>query len=247
MTTQYINAIVEYRDGEDGVSHTRPRNRIIEARVGGVVGQAFVHASGLKEEIRENDKVVFTATGEARYYHCDDLGNTLALTDSGGNVLERYAYGDYGQPQFLSADGTPIVDSTGQPVTASPAGNSFLFHGMEWDGETGLYCDSGLAGQNPFYQDPKTGRGLGFERGDRPTQAQFGTLIDSTVNKITDRYLIGLRVSGTGGNNPWSGSPPDAMQKGTVKFFNEAKGFGRMAGGPPPPVAYKHYITIPHN
>jgi hypothetical protein len=33
------------------------------------------------------------------------------------------------------------------------------------------------------------------------------------------------------GNNPWSGGPPGAMQKGKVKFFNETKGFGMVAGG----------------
>jgi hypothetical protein len=32
------------------------------------------------------------------------------------------------------------------------------------------------------------------------------------------------------GNNPWSGGPPGAMQKGKVKFFNETKGFGMVAG-----------------
>jgi hypothetical protein len=31
--------------------------------------------------------------------------------------------------------------------------------------------------------------------------------------------------------NPWSGGFPSAMQKGTVKFFNDAKGFGRVVGG----------------
>jgi hypothetical protein len=33
-----------------------------------------------------------------------------------------------------------------------------------------------------------------FETGDVPTQEQFATLIDSTVNLIDDRYLIGLKV-----------------------------------------------------
>ena len=27
-----------------------------------------------------------------------------------------------------------------------------------------------------------------FQRGDKPTPAQFSTLIDSTINKLTDRY-----------------------------------------------------------
>jgi hypothetical protein len=33
-----------------------------------------------------------------------------------------------------------------------------------------------------------------FEKGDVPTQSQFGTLIDSMVNYTEDRYLLGLRV-----------------------------------------------------
>jgi YD repeat-containing protein len=35
------------------------------------------------------------------YYHTDDLYSTMALTDSNGNVLERYEYQDYGQPEVL--------------------------------------------------------------------------------------------------------------------------------------------------
>jgi len=33
-----------------------------------------------------------------------------------------------------------------------------------------------------------------FQTGDVPTQAQFATLIDSTVNLVDDRYLLGLKV-----------------------------------------------------
>ena len=198
------------------------RSRVIEERVGGALSQVFVHAGGLSEEIRENDRVAFTAGGEAHYFHCDDLGNTLALTDSGGNVLERYDYDDYGRPQFLSADGTPLVDSTGQPVTASPLGNSFLFHGLEWDGETGLLGDG-----SGDYFDPQTGRAV---------RGKVKTVKDMGHGRAFD------------GNNPWSGGGEGGeMKKGTVKFFNEAKGFRSASGSPPTPAASKHYITIPHN
>ncbi len=33
-----------------------------------------------------------------------------------------------------------------------------------------------------------------FEKGDRPTQQQFATLIDSTINIVEDRHLLGLKV-----------------------------------------------------
>ena len=37
-----------------------------------------------------------------------------------------------------------------------------------------------------------------FETGDKPTQSQFGALIDSAVNLIDDRKLLGLRTGGGG-------------------------------------------------
>jgi YD repeat-containing protein len=278
VTTQYVNDVVTYKDGEDGTMHTRPGNHkpgklsILEERVGTAVSRAYC------------EMTAFTGTGAAQYYHYDDLGNVLALTDAGGNVLERYHYDDYGQPQFLDAIGSPLVGSDGQPVTTSPLGNSYLFHNLEWDGETGLLCDD-----DSDYFDPQTGRairgkvkiirdvGTGyasagsgggggggvfaieprdilktyfetgevptqdrvsrnilksyFERGDKPTESQFATLIDSMVNRLDDRNLLGLRVSGMGGNNPWTGGGGGGeMQKGTVKFFNNAKGFGMVVG-----------------
>jgi len=38
-----------------------------------------------------------------------------------------------------------------------------------------------------------------FQTGDKPTQSQFGTVIDSMVNILDDRYLLGLRTSSDGG------------------------------------------------
>jgi hypothetical protein len=34
-----------------------------------------------------------------------------------------------------------------------------------------------------------------FSKGDKPTQSQFGTLIDSMINRIDDRYLLGLSAT----------------------------------------------------
>ena len=143
----------------------------------------------------------------------DDLGNTLALTDQVGKVLERYDYNDYGSPRFLDSKGAPILVD-GQPASASPLGNPFLFHGMFWDAETALYRDSGMGGENPMYE-PKTGRYL--MRGHRDVggyRASFG------ANDFT-----------FAGDNPWTGNSPGKMKRGTVKFFNETKGFGMMADG----------------
>lgn len=170
VTTQYVQKGAGIRNG---LFLHLPHASILEERVGTSVSRAFC------------EMTAFTGTGVAQYYHCDDLGNVLALTDAGGNVLERYAYNDYGQPQFLDASGSPLVGIDGQPVTSSPLGNPFLFHGLEWDGETGLHNNSG-----GNYFDPQTGR-LIAPRNIQPYR---------------------LRVAGPttfGGNNPWSpNSPP---------------------------------------
>jgi len=115
----------------------------------------------------------FSGTGQLQYYHCDDVGNVLALTDAAGSVIERYDYDDCGSPQFLTSDGFSMA------TNASPAGSPFLFRGMEWDAETGLYFEnagaafasykatqgkSGKAKNALRYADPRTGRGV--TRGD---------------------------------------------------------------------------------
>jgi len=153
-------------------------------------------ASGRKWE--DDSIVAFTATGVPQYYHYDDLGNTLALTDTRGDVIERYAYDDYGQPQFLGADGSQLVDSGGLPVTSSPAGNPYLFHGMEWDGETGLLCDDG----NDYF-DPQT-----------------AYAIRGKIKSIKDNGISGKFV----GNNPWSYGGGQANASTVAQLYKAKKG-----------------------
>jgi YD repeat-containing protein len=115
----------------------------VEARVNWVAGQTFV----LDGSRSTDDGVVrlgsFGPGGTPLFYHADDLGNVLALTDSVGSVIERYDYDDFGQPSFLDANGDPLIDGMGEPATESAVGNSILFRGMEWDAETALYHDGG--------------------------------------------------------------------------------------------------------
>lgn len=128
--------------------------RIIESRQSGVLVDSYIH--------NEDDGVplmAISAGGEVRYYLTDELGSVLALTDAAGNVLERYDYDDFGEPHFLNADGQTLAGSDGLPATASAWGNPFLFHGMEWDSETGLYFGHSQGGTTgPI--DAKEGRGL---------------------------------------------------------------------------------------
>jgi hypothetical protein len=136
----------------------------------------------------------------------------LALTDEAGNVLERYEYADYGAPTFLDSKGAPIL-AGGQPVHASPLGNPFLFHGMFWDSETGFYCAASKltkadAGRSrcAVYMDPDTGQNLSR------TRCDSGMCADGSSMRAFEA------------NSPWTAEPV-CMKKGTVKFFNETKGF----------------------
>ncbi len=186
---------------------------LIEARLNGTLIDSMVNM------VDDRYLLGLRHYGQDYFLHTDDQGNTLALTTTNGAVVERYDYDDYGQPQFLGADGTPLVGGDGMPATASAAGNPFLFHGMEWDSETGLYLASkrfGMGGETApecplgVYFDPQTGRAV---RGKVKTVRNTGN------------------GRGLAGNNPWTGDSPSAMEKGKVKFFNDAKGFGRVAGG----------------
>jgi RHS repeat-associated protein len=70
--------------------------------------------------------------------------NIMAVTNSTGNVVERYEYGDYGEPE--------IIDTFGASLPASAIGNPYLFNGRRYDDETGLYY------YRTRYMDPAAGR-----------------------------------------------------------------------------------------
>ncbi|MEK7781065.1 MAG: hypothetical protein AAB370_06150, partial [Verrucomicrobiota bacterium] len=121
-----------------------------------------------------------SAAGEVLYAHADDLGNVLALTDATGVLVARTEYDDYGSPTFLSSDGFLLA------TNASPVGDPFLFHGMEWEPELGWYHvhvrDYNWRSSGGQFLDPQTGRAV---RG--------------KVKNIKDSGM------GFSGSNPWSG------------------------------------------
>lgn len=67
--------------------------------------------------------VVRSQETEVRYYyHFDGLGSVVALSDNSGNVVERYSY-----------------DVFGEPNRTSDVNNPYYFTGRRYDSETGLY------------------------------------------------------------------------------------------------------------
>jgi RHS repeat-associated protein len=86
----------------------------------------YIHGQGPDEIISRTD-----AIGATLYYHHDGLGNTLALTDSTGQVVERYSYDAFGKAY--------IFDAAFNPLPASLQNNRFLFTGREWIAELNHY------------------------------------------------------------------------------------------------------------
>ncbi len=136
---------------------------ILEERENGTLRKTVVFPHVLEA----SGRIHILSGGEILYSHVDELGSALALTDANTNVVERYDYDEYGSPRFLTAEGLPLVASDGTPATESLAGNEFLFQGMIWDGETGLYLTRHRpTAADPFpdppnYMDSKTGGQMG--------------------------------------------------------------------------------------
>ncbi len=134
---------------------------------------------------------IYLFGGHTYYTHVDDLGSALALTDETGMVVERYDYDEFGSVRFLTPEGVPMVNGDGTPTTTSPHGNDHLFRGMCWDGEIGLYSESGK------FTDPLTGQRLS-----RGLWADCGRSSRTAFN-----------------NNPWSASARRGIGGNNCRFF----------------------------
>jgi RHS repeat-associated protein len=75
------------------------------------------------------DQIIENVT-TGHFYYQDSLGNTSHVTDSAGNLLERYTYSAFGTPTILSANNTQL--------STSAYGIKHLFQGQLWTHETGL-------------------------------------------------------------------------------------------------------------
>lgn len=141
---------------------------ILEEWENGALKRTYV----IPHVFEQKGRIAISSTGETLWTHVDETGTAVALTDDTGTVIERYDYRESGEPMFFDAAGVPLVDAFGQPVRTSPAGNHFLFNGLCWDGETGLYQDGGI------YLNPRTGRALTHVHGDPHVDQKDGTRWD---------------------------------------------------------------------
>jgi RHS repeat-associated protein len=108
-------------------------DRIIEERDGaGNLLATYVYGNYIDEVVQMNRGV------QSYYYHQNALWSPLALTDSGGNVVERYTYDVYGSALILDSTYSQLPRNAWGTVH-SAVGNAWLFTGRQLDEETGLY------------------------------------------------------------------------------------------------------------
>ena len=155
----YRNLIVEVNDVNTGQVHTyaydalgRRIEKVVDSTGTPQTTQYFYEDARVIEEQDANNVTQATYVygnyidevlnmrrdSNDYYYHADDMYNVMAITDSNGTVVERYEYGDYGEPDFI--------------LTTAGVDNPYLFNGRRYDSETGLYY------YRTRYLDPKAGR-----------------------------------------------------------------------------------------
>ena len=97
-------------DGDQIIAHYDSNGNLL---------RKFIYGPGIDEpismiDVADNNKVY--------YYHFDGLGSVAALSNIDSEVVERYSYDVYGEPNRTSS-----------------VGNPYLFTGREYDIETGNY------------------------------------------------------------------------------------------------------------
>jgi YD repeat-containing protein len=116
-TTRYVydgDEVIEERNGAGGVVAFRTPPQYCAA----------LHRDSC-------NSLVITRNGTNYWPATDAAGSTLALTLDNGSVAERYEYADYGEPDFF--------DGTGNAISGSAVGNVYLWGGMRYEDESGLY------------------------------------------------------------------------------------------------------------
>jgi RHS repeat-associated protein len=135
-----------------------------------------------------------SSTG-TRSFCCNQQYSVYALTDSSGNVSERYAYTAYGQPTFLNASATV--------QTSSAANNRYTYTGREWDQTIGLThfrarWISGVVGRFISRDTIGYGDGLSLYRNFFGIRDLDPTGFNRYVRSYTEYHLIGCHFSPDG-------------------------------------------------
>ena len=170
----------------------------------------FVHGPGIDEPLLVID-YRSNSQGTPYYYHTDHLGSIVAITNSGGQVVQQYRYDTYGN-----------IVSVLDPNFEQP----YAFTGREWDAESGLYF------YRARYYDPQVGRfvssdPIGLAGGVNTYQYVGG----NPVNLIDPFGLLSI-ISSVGANStPILGYGVDIGFYGTDSGSNNGLEYGFLATG----------------
>lgn len=101
----------------------------------------------LSAEISSSGQSAGLAQSVGKYYYLKDaLGSVTDITNSSGEIVQRYDYESFGKIRS-------VKDAIGNDIASSPlVKTSFTFTGREWDEESGLYY------YRARYYDPNIGR-----------------------------------------------------------------------------------------
>jgi YD repeat-containing protein len=180
----------------------------------------FIHTpSGLLLESIE------AAGGARHYYHYDENGNTIFLTDDTGAVTARYAYEPNGAVRSSGA-------TANNPFTLGGSGfGGGLFGGSGGFGGDGGLGGAGFGGSGGFGGDGGLG-GAGFGGGGGMFQLGSSGLFALTGSGIYDTKY-GRMVSG-GAIASFGASSRLMEEEGVYYFFNHSGGGHHLVNGGPP-------------
>lgn len=119
-------------DLDDNVRYLHDIIHCIEEQRTDGSAQQYVYGMRIDEPLTmDKDNNGDGNTDGTFFYHCDAKTYVTAMSDSSGNVVERYTYDAYGQPSMF--------DSLMASIPSSQIANPYLFTGRRFDQETGLH------------------------------------------------------------------------------------------------------------
>ncbi|MCB2180964.1 MAG: PKD domain-containing protein [Desulfobulbaceae bacterium] len=108
----------------DSREYLYDNQHILSEYLNGTLAAHYVYSN------RVDEPLMTLQGGSVYFYHADGQGNVVALTDSSGNVVQRYGYDAWGQL---------LVNSGSFSFSGAGLVNTFTYTGREYDAESGLY------------------------------------------------------------------------------------------------------------